>query len=224
MRNHLIAAFVALALGAGAALSDAAGADAYEMLFRTGTLDELEPGTALVYSREVVNGLTPDSGPRETGTITLMRDAADRDSVLLSFSQGERGRALGSFPADVGNPMVMYFLETVIRDMADAAGGSPFYIRNRMKEAMMRSARVEDLEASFEGRAVRARSLTLRPFEDDPNRDRMRGFADLAVTVTMSEAVPGWYSRLEARVPGGTDGADPIYAATVTLDAMEAQR
>ena len=32
--------------------------------------------------------------------------------------------------------MLLYFLEATVRDMARATGGSPFYIRNRMREAL----------------------------------------------------------------------------------------
>ena len=33
--------------------------------------------------------------------------------------------------------MIMYFVETVTRDMGESAGGSVFYIRNRIKEALV---------------------------------------------------------------------------------------
>ena len=35
------------------------------------------------------------------------------------------------------NPLLLYFLETTVRAMAEATGGSPYYIRNRIREALV---------------------------------------------------------------------------------------
>jgi len=50
----------------------------------------------------------------------------------------------------------------------------------------------------------------------------MKGYADLALTITMSDDVPGWYLSLDARVDGAVGGA-PIYESSLTLRAGEAQ-
>jgi hypothetical protein len=52
--------------------------------------------------------------------------------------------------------------------------------------------------------------VVLRPFADDPNRARMGAFADLELSVTMSEAVPGWYHSLLAATPDGAYRAETV--------------
>ena len=186
-------------------------AEPYDLLFRQGTLDGLDRSQTLTYDRTVQNSLAPDAEARDTGTIKLdIRDGADIEEAVLTFWQDERFRGLGEFPASVGNPMILYFVETVVRDMAESAGGSPFYIRNRVKEALVSPAEIET-----DGETV---TVTMRPFADDPNAAQMRGFGDLALRVRMSDETPGWYDLLEATVPG-TDG--PVYASTMQFEGVE---
>ncbi|MGC9418845.1 MAG: hypothetical protein ACP5EN_07715 [Rhodovulum sp.] len=217
MRKRLTGLLAAALIAGGAALADTEGTETYDMLFKGGTLDDVPRAVTLVYAREVTNRANPEAATAATGAVELSFAGETPERAVLRFTRGGAFSAIGAFPAEVGNPVVMYFLESLVRDVAETSGGSPFYIRNRLKESLVRSAEVEEVEAPFGGGEVQARALTLHPFEDDPNRARMRGFADLAVTVTMSEEVPGWYHSLTARVADPAGGA-PIYAARLTLD------
>src|SRR6056297_165850 len=112
------------------------GEATYDLLFRDGTLDPVSRDHSLVYQREVTNTLNPDAAARDSGEIGLrIEQAEDMEMVRLEFRRDGKHRGMGSFPASVGNPMIMVFYESVIRDMAETAGGSPFYIRNRVTDA-----------------------------------------------------------------------------------------
>lgn len=219
MTRLLAAGAILLALSVPGAAAEPT--EAYDLLFKNGTLDPIERGAVLVYGRTVENALSDDASDRDTGTIVLKVEDGEEgpDVADLQFRQGDGKRALGSFPASVGNPMIMYFYESTVRDMAETAGGSPFYIRNRVKDALTVTQEIETGTATLEGEEIEVSRVTLRPFEDDPNRDAMRGFEDLEMTVTMSGDVPGWYLSLVAEVPG-QDG--PIYVSRVEFQGMEA--
>ncbi|WP_299846548.1 hypothetical protein [uncultured Roseovarius sp.] len=193
----------------------------YDLLFRNGTLDDIPRDDHLTYTRAVINTLEPDTQDRDTGQIELSFDKGEAEGdplrAHLKFIQGEKYRNLGQFPASVGNPIILYFVETVVRDMAETAGGSPFYIRNRIKESLVEPAETKDSDLTIAGNTVSGQSVILRPFEGDPNSDKMKGFGDLSLEVTMSEDVPGWYHTLRAYVPGAKD-SDPIYSSTLTFD------
>ena len=207
-----VAAF-ALPLGA-----ETIGAEeSYDLLFKNGTLDAVDRDSGLEYRREVTSELVPEAEDRDTGDVQLAFLETEPAAVALSLHQDGKERGLGTFPASVGNPIIMYFYETTVRDMAEAAGGSPFYIRNRVKDALTQPAEIEKGSETFEGREIETTRITLRPFENDPNRERMQGFGDLTLSVTMSDEVPGWYLGLEASVPG--DEA-PIYHSTLTFDGV----
>ncbi|MBN9888226.1 hypothetical protein [Salipiger abyssi] len=213
----LMVALACLALPVAAATTEAG--QTYDLLFRQGTLDDVGRDKVLRYIRDVTNPAKPEAAERDTGEIALSFTEGEAVLANLQFLQDGKHRNLGSFPASVGNPMIMVFYEAVIRDMAETAGGSPFYIRNRVKEALTRPAETETGEASFAGGTIETRTVTLRPFAEDPNRARMMGFGDLELRVTMSEAVPGWYLSLVATAPGVGE-SDEGYRSELRFDAV----
>jgi hypothetical protein len=208
---------VLLVMAATSVMANGAGQH-YDLLFREGTLDAIDRSAALVYRRDVTNALRPDAAERDTGQIALSFGDAGKDMAQLQFRRDDKKRGLGRFPASVGNPMIMYFYESVIRDMAESAGGSSFYIRNRVKDALLRPTDIETGEAEFGGKTVPTQTVRLYPFLDDPNKDRMQGFGDLVLSVTMSEAVPGWYLSLVAEADGETE---PVYRSELVFDRLE---
>ncbi|PUB19435.1 hypothetical protein [Yoonia sediminilitoris] len=187
--------------------------ETYDLIFKQGTLSDLSETQVLEYDRAVIIAENPDYADRNTGKIRL--NFEPDDMARLRFVQDEKYRNVGNFPATVGNPVIMYFVETVLRDVAQEAGGSPFYIRNRIKEALVTSAPIIDGVAAFGPDELETKEITLRPFENDKNRDRMGIYADLALTFTMSENAPGWYVSLAANAVG-PDGT-PGYSNALTL-------
>lgn len=190
-------------------------AETYDLIFRLGTLDDLPLQTVLTYDRQVNIPANPDYAARNTGTVALTVG----DTAALDFRQGDQHRALGQFPTDVGNPVIMYFVETVLRDVAQETGGSPFYIRNRIKDALLTTVPVTEAALPFDGAEIATRQITLRPFADDPNRDRLGVYADLALRFTLSDDAPGWYLSLVAEAPGA-DGQSS-YHSSLTLQGAD---
>lgn len=178
--------------------------ETYDLIFRQGTLTDLPITRVLEYDRQVEVHSNLEYGARHTGSVQL--NFEPDDMARLRFRKDGKHQNLGTFPATVGNPIIMYFVETVLRDVAHEAGGSPFYIRNRIKEALVTKVPIKDVTVRIGGSDVAAKQITLRPFETDKNRDRMGVYGDLALTFTMSDEVPGWYSSLVASAPG-KDGA-----------------
>lgn len=220
MGKALISALVVIAVMATAPVATAAtGEETYDLLFRNGTLDAIDRDAALVYRRDVTNTILPKAAERDTGQVAITFGAEDDSMARLEFRRDEKHKGLGRFPANVGNPMIMYFYESVIRDMAETAGGSPFYIRNRVKEALVQPADIETGEAILDGKTIATQTIRLYPFAGDPNQDRMRGFGDLVLSVTMSDAVPGWYVSLVAEA--APKGAAPVYRSELVFDRLE---
>ncbi|EPX76122.1 hypothetical protein [Salipiger mucosus] len=224
-RTLTFLAALALAGAAGAASpQDSTTEGPYDLLFRQGTLDDVAQDRTLVYTREVTNAADPEAAAGETGLVALSFSEGERDTMAnLQFRQEGKHRNLGSFPASVGNPMIMVFYETVIRDMAEATGGSAFYIRNRVKEALVEPAEISQGEARFEGGEVPVTRVVMHPFADDAERARMGPFADLELSVVMSDEVPGWYLSLTANAPDAS-GGDGGYVTDMRFDTLEPAR
>jgi len=221
MKRAVLAWGLALMIAAGPGLAASADGEAtYDLLFRDGTLDGVDRDRALIYRREVTNTLKPEAAMRDTGEISLRIEQADMEMAQLGFRRDGKHRAMGSFPASVGNPMIMVFYESVVRDMAETAGGSQFYIRNRVKESLIQPTEVEAGTATVDGAEIEIQTIRLNPFEGDPNADRMMGFGALELSVTMSHSVPGWYVSLVAEAPA-PDGDGLIYRSSMTFEGME---
>jgi hypothetical protein len=214
MRKNFKAFGLILLMAAPPAIAE----PAYDLIFKQGTLSDVGASSVLAYDRKVAIAADPDRARRNTGAVDLT--FATEDLAQLTFRQDGKHQALGRFPASVGNPIVMYFVETVLRDVAHEAGGSPFYIRSRIKEALVQSADIEPVSLRFGDRDVVGQKITLHPFQDDENRDRMKGYGDLSLTFTVSEDYPGWYGALAADVPGATLD-QPIYFNTLILTGEE---
>lgn len=114
-------------------------------------------------------------------TLSAVTDPADGKPVLQLAEDTPRiKRKIGPFPQGGGDPSLTFFLETVSRDMAALTGGSPFYIRNRLKDALFRGGEVRDEN----GRKV----AVFTPFSGDKNAGRMYGFETLELRFTLADA------------------------------------
>ena len=148
--------------------------------------------------------------PLGQGTITLSQiiDPSDGKPVLqLDEATARISRKIGPFPVSGGDPSLTFFLETVARDMAALTGGSPFYIRNRLKEALFRGGEV----AIQDGRRI----ARFQPFADDPRRDRMYGFDSLTLRFALDD--PSDPIRQMLAETGPLAGDRPAYRNEMVL-------
>lgn len=213
---------LALALSAGAA----SAGEAQDRLFALEALRGVEPGETLVYDFARVGDFPADKLARiGDGEARLTVEAAtgDRPATALVTMRGD-GKVLGRFdpfPTGAGNPMFMVFMEETANGMAKLTGGSVFYIRNRIREALGAQDAVKEMTVAYAGRDVPARELTFQPFRGDKNAAKMgAAFADLTITFVMSDDVPGEFSRMRAVTGQGADGA-PVMDLTLTLARVE---
>jgi hypothetical protein len=223
MRVLLLLALLLLGIGHG----PLAAAETYDLLFRSTALKGLEamPGSeagqsTLVYDR-VISGVEQGQGG---GRFSIGLTVKPDDNVALTLYQGTRSRGLGNYPASVGNPVIMYFLESVLADISAQSGGSPFYMRNRIKEALLGDTQIVPVSLRYRDREIAARQVTIRPFMKDKARERMGRFSELALAVTVSDDIPGWYYSLVATVPAAAGAAEVGYSSAITLKAAGAGR
>ncbi|MFO1141027.1 MAG: hypothetical protein U1E59_01340 [Amaricoccus sp.] len=164
-----------------------------DLLMAPGLFDAAPAGEILAYNEErsVPAGDAPTVKPVRGGEVRLDAvDGAGGRELRLFEGSGDAARPVGSFPTGVANPLLLYFLETTVRVMAEASGGSPYYIRNRIRDALA----VSDLGAADGA----AREATLTPFANDPNRPRMGEFGDLAIRLRFDPAAPARILELSA--------------------------
>lgn len=210
MRKLLLAALVGVSL-TGPARPD----PVIEALFAEGIFDGLPDGQEIAYSHFRSGPAVPDFQPVAEGRILLVTGQAEDGarSLSLAIEEDGRQREIVDFPASGGNPVLMVFLESTVRSMAAISGGSPFYIRNRIKDALRQGGDLAEVTQDFAGGTVVAQQVTLRPFETDPNRERMGEFAGLSLRFVVSDTVPGHFLSLSADTPDVASG----YHESITM-------
>lgn len=218
-------ALLLAAAAATAAPLQAAAGEAQDRIFALGVLDEVATGERLVYDHTRAGSLA-DAGtlpPIEDGEVVIAltdSETTEGRDAEVTLRSGEQTRALTAFPAAAGNPLLMLFMENSVRSMATATGGSPHYIRNRMREALRTQDEGGPVEIEVGGETVEARRYSFRPFMDDPNVARMGAFGELEISFVLSEAVPGRYAVLEVVTGPGPDGA-PALREAITYESVE---
>ncbi|MER2510581.1 MAG: hypothetical protein ABTQ27_17770, partial [Amaricoccus sp.] len=201
----------------------AVAGEAQDRLFALGVLDSVETGQELVYGFERRGDFPPDKLSAVTDGVARldMRAGADgKRAVVVALNDGARDETFDPFPADAGNPIFMVFMEQNVRAMAALTGGSPFYIRNRMREALGAQDSVTPVDATYDGRTVPARRVSFKPFAGDGNREKMGPFAQLEISFVMSDAVPGEFVSMDSVTGPGPKG-EPLMRLAVHLDGVE---
>lgn len=197
MNIGTIAALVALASAIPAPLHAETPA---ELIFAEGVLEPVATGQVLVYDHSRAG--PPAEGFRviDDGSVRLALQPTEdgKRAAIVSMLADGRARELNPFPPTAGNPILMTFMESNLRAMAQITGGSPFYIRNRMREALRSAGAVSETTFTLDGAQVPAQKVTFHPFEGDPNIDRMGAFAELEISFVISPAIPGFFGQFAA--------------------------
>ncbi len=178
-----------------------AAADPLDFLFYTPHFEATDPALELFYDHTRTSTLQNRLGPDTETVIALTRVAngSEFETIIVLDANGA-ARQLDNFRNVPGNPILMVFMETIVSSISRATGGSPFYIRNRIKESFANGAVATEKDGT---------RLTFLPFDHDRNRARMGPFADLEIVIDMSETLPGMFKTLRAQTSGP---GEPAYS------------
>lgn len=220
MRHVLIPAILAITL-AGTLAGPVRPGPVADLLFAEGIFATLPEGQEMIYAHQRHGTAAPGFVAVTDGRMTLVTGhvpaAGTESSLSLTIEASGMPRRVVDFPASGGNPVLMVLLESTVNNMAAVTGGSPFYIRNRIKDALRSGGETRPVSQEFAGRTVAAQEVTLRPFAQDKNRARMGEFADLTLRFGISDAVPGRFLLLSADTAVASTG----YHETITLMPQE---
>lgn len=167
-----------------------------EMLFDSTNFDDVKIGTTLTYTHARSADEKIPVRAIEDGSVTVARIGSDggAERTVVTFKNGKAKRQLDHLPADRGNPIFVVFLESSVNSVTFATKGSPFYIRNRIKEAFSSGGKVTETVIELGGTEADATQIEYRPFKGDRNAEKMgAAFENLSLRFTMSNAVPGQF-------------------------------
>ncbi|RYI34066.1 MAG: hypothetical protein EON48_02300 [Acetobacteraceae bacterium] len=207
--GRLLCGFLLGAMLAGVACADTIT----DTLFAERVFSTLPEGQEIRYALVRSGPDAPGFRPVTDGSIVVNKPTDNAPKLSLSLVTDGRSQTLADFSAEGGNPVLLIFLESVVQNMASLTGGSPFYIHNRIKDALGAGGTPTDVSETYADQTVLAQSVTLLPFEADPNADKMGDFAGLTLRLVVSAAVPGNIVSLSADTPDPDSG----YHETIRL-------
>ena len=190
---------------AGATLAAPAVAEPLDRLFSGPGIAQLPEGRTLLYRHRRADGHHTGGQRAFERTVRLARDT-DKASVLATLEGDGAARPLAAFRGTTGNPIALLFVDSVVGRVSEASGGNPFYLRNRIKEAMQARSDGRPVSVRHGGAEVAGQEVTLRPFAGDPHADELGLLAALELTIVLSDSVPGGFVSLRTRAgaaPGG---------------------
>ena len=195
--NHTAFKHTALSLALAANCTVLQAGNAANLIFDETALNQVPNGSQVVYSHRVLRPANAETSRVQNGSIRMVLHLKKKDgrTVSIFLSGPDTQRNIANLPSIGGNPLVMVFLESTPRAMAEIAGGSPFYIHNKLREALTQETVSKSQTATIMAQKTAVILRTIHPFLTDPNAARMGPFANLALTFSYGEGVPfGLYS------------------------------
>ncbi len=187
------------------ALSPAQAADpqpisqAETLLFTTDHLKDVQSPSRLHYAFRKAGTL--EKGFSDSVDIDVTDEPGGGKKGVPRFFSGARQIKYPEVSHAEGNPVLLYYLEREIREMARLTGGSANHFRQRIRTALAESAQVEAIDIRFGGHTIQAQRITIAPYESDPQRERFERLATKQYEFTLSDKVPGLIYQLRGHVP-----------------------
>lgn len=213
LRRLTLACALALPCLVAAAAEDYSRAE--RAIFMSNHLVNVRPPATLQY-RYVKSG-TMEPGFEDRVTLKLTARADGKCCTAnADFLSGAQKVALPEVEAAEGNPVLLAFLERDIREMSRLTKGQSNYFRKRIRMAIYQAAEVEELSLPYRGKTVPARRYSVKPYADDPLRERFAKLVGKRYTFTLSDAVPGGVYAIATQVDA-EGGAAPLWIEELTL-------
>jgi hypothetical protein len=204
---------VALCLAPSAAHADQQSiSQAETLLFMTYHLKDVRTPVRLHYAFR--KGGTMEKGFSDSVDIDVTDEPDGGKKGVARFLSGTRQIKYPEVNHAEGNPVLLYYLEREIREMARLTGGSASHFRQRIRSALAESAQVEAIDIRFGGQTIQAQRITISPYESDPNRDHFPRLATKQYVFTLSDKIPGLIYQMRGHVPV----AGPLPKAAAVLD------
>jgi hypothetical protein len=152
--------------------------------------------------------------------VLTLRTAADGSccDVHGDYLSGAMTVSLPDIPHAKSNPLLLYFLESEVRQMQRVTGGQAAHFRRYIRQELVDSADVTDTTVTWGGKTVPARRVHVVPFRRDPLRNRFMPQARTEYAFVLSDAVPGGVYQVTAVLPAEAAGAAPLARRTLTID------
>jgi len=219
MRRAFALVSLVLALGFGAAVAQTPP-DPSDLLFDRPQWQAAQAGAALNYRYARKSPLADVFGDDIEDTIGLTLDpgaSPEARTVHVNMFSQKRHRAAGPFEDSTGNPVLVLFLENHVETLAKVLQANPRYLKNAIRAGLRDRASVTPTTVEIGGESAPAWRVVTKPFDGDPNKERMRGLDGLTYSFVAADKVPGAIQSISIEAVGA-DGTR-LFSESVTYDA-----
>ncbi|HET9642800.1 MAG TPA: hypothetical protein VFP68_05480 [Burkholderiaceae bacterium] len=203
VRRHVLAALAALswmagAFGADETNSSSPPSEAEQLLFVQPHLSNIEPPRTLHY-RYVRT--TPRGRTEDDVTLSFTESGPHQCcSVHGQYLSGAQALNLPDMAEARSNPVLLYFLEHQVRQLQQRTGGNAAHFRRIARMSIAESATITPGSIQWQGKEVAARTVRVKPYVNDPYRQRFAAEAGTEYSFVLADAVPGAVYQLRAAV------------------------
>lgn len=192
--------------------------DVGTLLFGTPQWDGAPAGVTIRYTYDKVTA-GPSFGASFKDQIVLTLGAGDdaqsRVAAVQMFS-GPNRKPAGPFRSDGQNPVLLVVLEDNIQELSKLFKANPRYLKNAIRKAWRDNAKVEPAQDTIGGKQVAVTRVTVMPFVDDPESDKMMGLQTMAYVVDIANDVPGTIAVID--IHAAAQGK-PLFSETLRYEA-----
>lgn len=192
---------VVLMTSGPAATAAADPATVYHLVFEAPHFANVENGSTVSY-HFVRNARDPKLQPSfEDEVKLLVGPKGAENSINIDLFSGARAETLSNM-SRTGNPVIVAMLEQDVKDMNKTLGGSPFYFRNRLRQALSEEKPAEPAKFKVDGKTVEGWKVAFKPFANDKdNLARLREYAGRSYEILFTDAVPGGVYAIKTVTP-----------------------
>ena len=193
---------------------EAAKPDVATLLFGTPQWNGAPPGAKLRYAYEkTVSDAALGSSFKDEVVLTLGPgdDARSRTTEMQLFS-GVNRKPAGPFPSDGQNPVLLVVLEDNVQELSRLFKANPRYLKNAIRKAWRDDARIEPAQDTIGGKPVAVTRITVAPFVNDAESDKMKGLQTMTYVVDIAKDLPGAIAAIDIRAPARDK---PLFAETL---------
>ena len=177
--------------------------DVATMLFGDPQWSKAPVGTTITYTYAKTT-TDPAFGPsfKDTVVETLDQGAEPaRRTVEFKLFSGMNAKPAGPFDSVEQNPVLLVVLEENVQELSKLFHGNTRYLKNAIRKAWRDDATIEPVTLDIDGKSVAGTRITVTPFVNDPERDKMLGLESFTYVVEVSDDVPGQIATIDIHAP-----------------------
>ncbi len=196
--------------------------EAADLIFQNRHLDLVQKGSTVAYKFEHKVSDEKLMGKPFTDDIKFsVTDVNAEGQRILDVTvfTGDRQRPIQNYDGLTINPVFIWFLDKCVENFRTVAGGKQPYLKGRMKEAFVKKPKLEDVKVEFGGKTIDAKKVTIEPFVNDPNKQKMQGYENSKFSFVMSKDIPGYFYELNADMFSTQAGTGKLSDRLVLVEA-----